>query len=750
MSNENTRLGLVAAAVALVLVIPVLGSSFGGPTTVTNVVEGTEPVDVSKTQAVQKRLTKASAIDGARIVGADAEPENWLAHGRTYGEQRYSPLDKIKADNVKNLGLAWTYETGTIRGLEASPIVVDGIMFATGSWSKVYALDAKSGEELWTYDPEVPGETGRKPCCDVVNRGVAVWKGRVYVGTLDGRLVALDAKTGKPVWDVQTVDRNKPYTVTGAPRIVKGKVIIGNGGAELGVRGYITAYDADTGKQLWRFYTVPGDPRVPVENEHLKAAMPTWKADSGSGWKYWEVGGGGTAWDSMAYDPDLDLLYVGTGNGSPWSRFLRSPGGGDNLYLSSILAIKPDDGTLAWHFQTTPGDTWDYTATQHMILADLEIDGAIRKVIMQAPKNGFFYVLDRATGEFISAKNYIPVTWAKGLDAKGRPIEDPATNYRDAPKMVQPSPHGGHNWQPMAYNPQTKLVYIPVQLTPFLFPFDKKREVKPGVWNTGLDLAAIASITMAGLLKGQPLPPVEGYAIAWDPISQKEVWRAKHPTFWNGGMLTTAGNLVFQGSGDGMFTAWKADSGEEVWKIDAKTGIIAPPVTYQVDGEQYVVVLAGWGGALVGGSPEPANAINKYGNNGKIFAFKLGGQKTIEAQEIPHEPMAKPPEEKLNRALVAKGDATYHRYCAVCHGFFAMSAGVVPDLRHSIPDVFARYKEIVLDGERKDTGMASFADQLKEDDVAAIRAYILNLANAEYAAQQKTAATPPTPAPTPP
>ena len=749
MSNENTRLGLVAAAVALVLIIPVLGSSFGGPTTVTNVVEGTEPVDVSKTQAIQKRLTKASAIDGARIIGADAEPENWLAHGRTYGEQRYSPLDKIKADNVKDLGLAWTYETGTIRGLEASPIVVDGVMFATGSWSKVYALDAKSGEELWTYDPEVPGETGRKPCCDVVNRGVAVWKGRVYVGTLDGRLVALDAKTGKPVWDVQTVDRNKPYTVTGAPRIVKGRVIIGNGGAELGVRGYITAYDADTGKQLWRFYTVPGDPRVPVENEHLKAALPTWKPDPGPGWKYWEVGGGGTVWDSMAYDPDLDLLYIGTGNGSPWSRFLRSPGGGDNLYLSSILAIKPDDGTLAWHFQTTPGDTWDYTATQHMILADLEINGAIRKVIMQAPKNGFFYVLDRTTGEFISAKNYIPVTWAKGLDAKGRPIENPATNYRDSPKMVQPSPHGGHNWQPMAYNPQTKLVYIPVQLTPFLFPFDKKREVKPGVWNTGLDLAAIASITMAGLVKGQQLPPVEGYAIAWDPINQKEVWRAKHPTFWNGGMLTTAGNLVFQGSGDGMFTAWKADTGEEVWKIDAKTGIIAPPVTYQVDGEQYVVVLAGWGGSLIAGSPEPANAINKYGNNGKIFAFKLGGQKTIEAQELPHEPMAKPPEEKLNPALVAKGDATFHRYCAVCHGFFAMSSGIVPDLRHSIPEVFARYKEIVLDGERKDTGMASFADHLKEDDVAAIRAYILSLANAEYAAQQKAAATPPTPAPTP-
>jgi PQQ-dependent dehydrogenase (methanol/ethanol family) len=743
MGTENSRLLLVAAAVALVLLIPLL--PFGGrPTTVTNVVEGTTPVDVSRATAIASRVAAATGkLDGARIAAADGEPQNWLAHGRTYGEQRFSPLAKINADNVKDLGLAWTYDTGTNRGLEASPIVVDGVMFATGSWSKVYALDAKTGEELWTYDPEVPGETGRKPCCDVVNRGVAVWKGRVYVGTLDGRLVSLDAKTGKPVWDVQTVDRAKPYTITGAPRIVKGKIIIGNGGAELGVRGYITAYDAATGRQLWRFYTVPGDPRQPVENEHLKAALPTWKPDASGAAKYWEVGGGGTVWDSMAYDADLDLLYIGTGNGSPWSRYLRSPGGGDNLYLSSILAIKPDDGTLAWHFQTTPGDTWDYTATQHMILADLGINGAIRKVIMQAPKNGFFYVLDRATGEFISGKNYIPITWAKGLDAKGRPIEDQKAAYRDSPKMVQPSPHGGHNWQPMAFNPQTKLVYIPVQLTPQLFVFDKRREVKPGVWNTGLDFGAISVLTMKALASGQPLPPIEGYVLAWDPIGQKEAWRAKHPTFWNGGMLTTAGNLVFQGSGDGLLTAWKADSGEELWKIDAKTGIIAPPVTYSVDGDQYVAVLAGWGGAVVAFIPEAASAIHKYGNAGKIFAFKLGGQKTVDAPEIPRAPMVKPPEVAAGSAELVKGDAQFHRYCAVCHGFLVMSAGVLPDLRYSIPEVFDRYKEIVLDGERKDAGMASFADHLNEADVKAIKAYILRQAHAAYGAEQKAAAAPP-------
>lgn len=735
---------MVAAAVGTVLAIPILGSRLGGsPTTVTNVISGTEPVDISKTHAMQKRLAKAADIDEASVISGGTEPENWLAHGRSYSEQRFSPLTKITADNVKDLGLAWTYNTDTVRGMEASPIVKDGVMFATGSWSVVYALDAKTGEQLWVYDPEVPREWARKPCCDVVNRGVAVWKGRVYVGTLDGRLVALDARTGKPIWDVNTIDRAKPYSVTGAPRIIKGKVIIGNGGAELGVRGYITAYDADTGKQLWRFFTVPGDPRVPVENEHLKAALPTWKADA-QGWKYWEVGGGGTVWDSMAYDPELDLLYIGTGNGSPWSRYLRSPGGGDNLYLSSVVAIKPETGQMAWYFQETPGDSWDFTATQHIILADLEIAGQQRKVLMHAPKNGFFYVLDRETGKFISGKNYVPVTWAKGLDENGRPIEDKSSAFRDKTAMIQPSPHGGHNWQPMAFNPQTKLVYIPSQLTPQMFVYDKTRSVKPGVWNTGVDFGAIANQTMAAIQAGQPLPAAEGSIIAWDPINQKEAWRHKLPTFWNGGMLTTAGNLVFQGGGDGMLRAWKADTGEEVWNMDAKTGIIAPPVTYSVDGEQYVAILAGWGGVGVTLVPEAANAINKYGNAGKIFAFKLGGQKIIDAPVIPQEPMAKPPEATASAAMVAKGSATYHRYCSVCHGFFAMSSGSIPDLRHSTAEVFERYKEIVIDGERKDNGMASFADQINEQDVKDIKAYILALANAAYAEENKPATpTPP-------
>ena len=741
--NENRRLLLVAAAVLVVLAIPLVGILLGGkgPSLPRDVTEaaGTPPqssgVGTGPRQVNQARLQHSTEVDGARIVAADSEPGNWLAHGRTYSEQRFSPLDKINAGNVKNLGLAWSYDTDTVRGLEASPIVVDGVMFTTGSWSVVYALDAKTGEELWKFDPEVPGEWGRKACCDVVNRGVAVWKGRVYVGTLDGRLIALDAKTGRPVWDISTIDRTKPYTITGAPRIIKGKVIIGNGGAELGTRGYITAYDADTGRQLWRFYTVPGDPRAPVESPELSRAMSTWKYDDKQPYKYWEIGGGGTVWDSMAYDPDLDLLYIGTGNGSPWSRYVRSPGGGDNLYLSSIVAVKPDSGEMAWYFQTTPGDTWDYTATQHLILADLDINGQARKVIMQAPKNGFFYVLDRQTGEFISGNNYIPINWAKGLDAKGRAIENTAMLYGNGPKLVQPSPHGGHNWQPMSYSPQTKLVYIPVQLTPQLFANapDPRRDVHLGVWNTGIDFAGIAKMAVQAMASGAAPAPAEGWIVAWDPVAEKEVWRAKRGTFWNGGTLVTAGNIVFQGSGDGTFKAWSADKGEELWNVDTHIGIIAPPVTYTVDGEQYIAVMAGWGGAIVAFSPEPNSAVQQNGNNnGKILVFKLGGTKTIEPSKVDKGPMAQPPAETSSADLIQKGEGTFHRFCAVCHGFLVASAGIVPDLKFSSAEVFGRYKEIVLGGELKDRGMASFADQLKPEDVEAIHAYVVHMANIAY------------------
>jgi len=400
--------------------VALIGLAFAG-------CEATPDVEESAAPVSQAESSREPGPSDDALRQADANREEWLSYGRTDSEQRFSPLEQIDESSVTGLALAWTTPTGTTRGMEATPLVHDGVMYVSGSWSIVLALDARSGKELWRFDPKVSGRAGAHACCDVVNRGVALYEGRVYVGTLDGRLIALDAMTGAPVWETQTTDPKQDYSITGAPRVVKGKVIIGNGGADLGLRGYVSAYDAETGEQVWRFYTVPGDPAKPQESKALERALPTWQRG-----EWWKFGGGGTVWDSMAYDPALDLLYVGTGNGGPWTQSLR--GSGDNLYIASILALRPETGELVWHYQTTPGEVWDYTATQHILLADLELGGRLRQVLMQAPKNGFFYVLDRATGELLSAKNYVPVTWASHVAlATGRPVEIPNARYADEP-----------------------------------------------------------------------------------------------------------------------------------------------------------------------------------------------------------------------------------------------------------------------------------------------------------------------------
>jgi quinohemoprotein ethanol dehydrogenase len=652
-----------------------------------------------------------------RLVAADSETQNWLLHGRTYSEQRFSPLKHINQQNVSELGLAWYADTGTNRGLEATPLVVDGVMYATGSWSIVYALDAKTGKMLWQYDPDVPKQWGKYACCDVVNRGVAFWNNKIYVGTIDGRLVALDAADGSVLWDVNTIDRTKPYTITGAPRVVKGKIIIGNGGADLGVRGYFSAYDADSGDMIWRFYTVPGDPAKPFEHKELEAAAKTW-----SGGKWWEIGGGGTVWDSMAYDPELDLLYVGTGNGAPWSRHLRSPGGGDNLFLSSILAVRPETGQLVWHYQTTPGDSWDYTATQHIILADMDIDGQVRKVLMQAPKNGFFYVLDRETGELVSAEKYVNVTWASHVDlTTGRPIESPDAQWKDKTAVVYPSSLGGHNWHPMAYSPETGLVYIPARDVPGAYGPEPGFKHRPGSWNTGTDLAHFSDV---------PPEAVTGYLLAWDPVAQKQAWRIKQSGGWHGGLLATAGDLVFQGTNDGLFSAYRADNGQKLWQVKVGTGIIAPPITYKVDGEQYVSIMAGWGGVYGLAFGRAAKAAQGAGP-GRILTFKLGSKGSVSSAPLtrvqtlpqPIAPLA------VSKETVEQGKLLYQRNCATCHGFGMVGAGVLPDLRYSTKAIHEIWNDIVLGGVLAGNGMASFADALNEKEAQAIRAYVVQRTN---------------------
>jgi len=670
----------------------------------------------------------SAAVDHARIVAA--APDDWLSHGRDYSEMRFSPLATITSGNVSQLGLAWYFDVPTRRGMESTPIVVDGRMYVTGSWSIVYALDAATGALLWQYDPEVPKPWAQYACCDVVNRGVAVWGDSVFVGTLDGYLVSLDADTGAVNWKVDTIDRQTPYTITGAPRVIKGNVIIGNGGADLGVRGYVSAYAANTGEMAWRFYTVPGNPADDFESAALEKAVTTW---SGS---WWEYGGGGTVWDSMAYDPDLDLLYIGVGNGSPWNQRLRSPGGGDNLFLSSIVALRPDSGEYVWHYQTTPGDTWDFTATQHIVLADLEIGGASRKVLMQAPKNGFFYVIDRTDGSLISADPYVTVTWAERIDqTTGRPVEAAGARYAEAPFLVMPSGLGGHNWHPMSFSPETGLVYLPAQDLPALALEDAGFEFAEGFWNTGIDFRTLetpddpaVAAEVAAMIRGQ--------LVAWDPVRQKEVWRYQHLGPWNGGTLATAGGVVFQGSLIGEFSAFDAISGERLWTYPAQTGVAAAPSTYAVDDEQYVAVAAGWGTifAMLGGEAVASMGIE---NKSRILAFKQGGSASLPEPE-PREPaqIPEPPEQTANAETIEHGKKLYYQRCAACHGVDVASGGITPDLRHSGAEVHDTWDAIVLGGARRDRGMPSFASIFDGNDSQAVQAFVIEAAHKAWARQE--------------
>ena len=518
------------------------------------------------------------------IDAAPVSDDEWSGHGRDLGEQRYSPLDQISTVNVNRLGIAWTYDIPR-RGarLEATPIVVDGVMYATGPMSTVFALDALTGKELWYWDPGIPGEQegGPRACCGDVNRGVAVHGDKVFVGLLDGRLVALNKQNGRVVWSVQTTPAGEDYSITGAPRVFRDKVVIGNGGAEYGVRGYVTAYRVEDGEQLWRTYTVPGNPEDGFESQAMELAAETWNG------RWWEIGGGGTVWDAMAYDGDLNLLYIGTGNGSPWNRDHRSPGGGDNLYLSSIVALDGDTGEYRWHYQTTPGDDWDYTATQPLMLLDIEIEGEMREVIVQAPKNGFFYVIDRVTGEFISAEAFADdVTWASGIDDLGRPVETPEARYGQTGQGVYlaPGPTGAHNWPPMAFNRQTGLVYLPAKNNNYFYEMTEGFDYMKGAWNTGTVLRGGQGVTR---------PQIQGprtFFLAWDPVENHEVWRVESQGE-NGGALSTGGNLVFWGSGDRMI-ALDANSGQEIWAAEVGRGT-GSPMTYAIDGRQYITILGG-------------------------------------------------------------------------------------------------------------------------------------------------------------
>ena len=706
---------------------------------VTSLVAACGDADTPQTPATPKvgdASASIAAVDTQRIMNAAQEPEMWLSYGGSYDETRHSSLASINGDTIQDLGVDWVYEMDKPRGAEATPIVVDGVMYVTGSWSVVYAIDARTGKELWTYDPEVSGEDAAKGCCDVVNRGVAVHNGKVFVGVFDGRLEALDAASGEVLWSNVTVDQSKPYTITGAPRVFKNKVIIGNSGAELGVRGYVTAYNVESGDLEWRFYTVPNPNKEPdgaaSDAIFAELANDSW-GDTGA----WTTdGGGGTAWDSIVYDTVNDQVLVGVGNGSPWNASIRDPEGDfggayDNLFLSSVLALDADTGAYRWHYQTTPRDQWDFTATQQMILADLPLgeNGASRRVVMQAPKNGFFYVLDAQDGELLSATPFSEQNWTTGeIDENGRPVITKEAIELDN-MVVVPGPTGAHNWHPMSFNPDTGLVYIPTNLAlPYVYVDNDAARSAKSHWNTGYDSASAwayefpkGTIAYTQTLDG-------GSLVAWDPVAGEPAWIVPFPQAFNGGTLSTDGGLVFQGNKRGEFVAYDAETGERMWTQRLVGDAAAAPMTYELDGEQYVSVLSGWGNVsmMIYGAalekpvtPEP----------GRIVTMKLGGKAVLPSPldylvvESPKAPLIGDVE------TWQLGMQRFAENCQFCHGAYAISSGVIPDLRWSgISANEDSWVAIVRDGVLTDNGMVGFSDIISDTEIEAIRHYVLRQA----------------------
>jgi quinohemoprotein ethanol dehydrogenase len=673
------------------------------------------------------RAGSSSGTGTGSGVGTSSRPShegytNWYSHNGTHDEANYSPLSDVNAATMSRLGLAWSLDLPGESSLEATPLAIDGTLYFSGSSSDVYAVDAVSGHVLWKYDPRIwEHRPEHLKLLWGINRGVAYSNGTVFVGTHDGRLVALNALNGRVKWSVKTVADDSLQTISGAPWVVKGKVVIGNGGADFNARGYVTAYDEKTGKQLWRFYTVPGDPNKNFEVDAaqydvMKMAAATWGKD------WWKVGGGGgTVWDNMTYDPELNRIYLGVGNGGPWNSRMRSPGGGDNLFLASIVAVDADTGRYLWHYQANPGESWDYKNTANLITADLNIDGRPRKVLMQSPTNGFFYVIDRLTGKLISAQKTGKVTWADHIDlSSGRPVESTNIRYENGPVDIWPSAYGTHNWQGMSYSPQTGLVYIPYMQLGARYTDERGPAPAgndPPMHFGGLYIQMLVSDSEDN----------RGALLAWDPVKQQARWKVPHPTLWNGGALSTAGGVVFQGTADGKFLAYDASTGRQLWQFAAAHAIIASPITYTARGKQYISVLSGYGGATTMIS-ELVDQGWKFGAQPRrLLTFALDGTAalppTAPADRAVH--ALDDPGLVIDEAQAKAGFAAYGELCSNCHGRLLVSAGSpAPDLRESpIALNWASLRAVVKDGALLPKLMPRF-EQVSDERLRSIYMYI--------------------------
>jgi quinohemoprotein ethanol dehydrogenase len=681
----------------------------------------------SGVDATPAAAAKTTDVDAARLANAAADGEDWLSDGRTYSAQRYSPLTGIDANNVNQLGIAWYDNYDTFRGVEATPLYADGVLYNTLAWNITIAYDAKTGERLWTFDPKVPREMGRYACCEPVARGMALWQDKAIIATLDGRVIALDRKTGKQVWSTQTFPSDMPYTITGAPRVFNGKVVVSNSGGDLGVRGFVIALDANTGEKAWKFFLVPGPTAAPdgeASDPIMSTIRKTWSEDGM--WK--QLGGGANAWDSIAYDPKLDLVYVGTGNGSPLSWHYRSGAKGDNLFICSIVALHGKDGSYAWHYQMVPEEDWDYTCTSSIVSATIKVAGKDRDVLMQAPKNGFFYVLDRKTGEFISAKPYVKVTWTTGLDPKtGRPAMNPAMHYGPDPVLVYPGPGGAHNWFPMGYSPRTKLAYFPAYQSAMVYALDPDFKPKPFRSNAGYGGYTGAVGEKRNKLMASWADEEKAWLVAYDPEKQEIRWQHQLPRHGNGGVMITATDLVFEGTTKQTFAAFDARTGNEVWSYPVQSAPVAGPITYEIDGEQYIAVNAGWGGGAAGVERMAGTALPRAA--ARLIVFKLGGTKQLPVLDTTVT-IPSPPPLRATEAEVQRGAQLFAQTCAVCHGQQAI--GGVKDLRHMTRETHDKFNQIVLGGIYVDKGMASFKDVLNEQQVGDIHAYLIARANEDW------------------
>jgi quinohemoprotein ethanol dehydrogenase len=656
-----------------------------------------------------------------------SDGHDWPGYGRTFGQQHYSPLTQIDQATISRLGLIWSMDLG-LGNSATEPIAVNGVLYFATGLSVVQAVDAASGRLLWRYNPDSATRAGLNLRLAWGVRGVAWWNGKVIVGTPDGRLIGIDAGNGKPVWSVRTFDKSFPAHINGAPHVYDGKVIIGYGGTTGKARGFVTAYDAETGRRLWRFYTVPGNPADGFENNAMRMAAKTWSG------KWWRFGGGGDVWNAMAYDPETNTIYLGTGSGYPWNRRARSADQGDNLFVASIVALDGTSGAYKWHYQVSPGDTWDHDAAMDIELADLTISGKPRKVLIQAPKNGFFYVIDRMTGQLISAEPYAKVSWASRIDLKtGRPVETSGARYPHGTTVeIWPSAIGAHSWMPMAYSPQTRLAYIP-EIEFASTWSDKNVDLKN--WRPPADRAVEGAVdgdsdVTEATLDGQSEADadVTGALVAWDPVTQKALWKVPYPTHLNGGVLTTGGDLVFQGTVDGSFNAYSARSGRRLWSFDARAPLIAAPISYTVNGKQYVTLLTGLGMGMAAEAGMLGQRVERYGIDPRtqarrVLTFALDGAMTLPPR-IPPASVPEDPDFTFDPAASSAGRALYERDCLECHGVAVIGTVQAPDLRRSaLPSSAGAFASIVRDGGLVSRGMPNFPE-LHDTQLEGLRQYI--------------------------